>query len=188
MRDNMIINMSGHAGRNMGIDMNIEHLIRNDKVCTVTRTTHYAKCEPQVLFLFRGIHANWDRLGNLSAICVLLSFFKKHCGMELDTRYSGSSHTRPDTSGYIWMIMEKARDQRLNEHVLDRKGADVADAIEKGDKLIRGSTLQSFNRKIMLKAARYRDPTSMMALDETLDEEETDEISQMNFNLDSDAE
>ena len=84
--------------------------------------------------------------------------------------------------------MEKARDQRLNEYVLNCKGADVIDAIEKGEKLIRGSTLKSFNRKVTLKAARYRDPTSIMASDENLDEEETDEIPQMDFNLDLDAE
>lgn len=33
MRDNMIINMTGHAGKGEGMDENIEHLIRNDKVC-----------------------------------------------------------------------------------------------------------------------------------------------------------
>ena len=32
MRDNMIINMSGHPGKAEGMDKNIEHLIRNDKV------------------------------------------------------------------------------------------------------------------------------------------------------------
>ena len=57
------------------------------------------------------------------------------------------------------MIVEKARDQRLNEYAPNRKGDDVIDTIKKGDRLVRGSTLESFNRKITLKAARYRDPT-----------------------------
>jgi len=83
------------------------------------------------------------------------------------------------------MIVEKTRDQRLNEYVPDRKGTDVLNAIKKGDKLVRGSTLGSFNRKIMLKAARYRDPTSMTV---PVDEEDIDEIPPMDIDLDSDAE
>ena len=140
----------------------------------------------QVLFLFRGIHANWERLGNLSAICALLSFFKKHCGAQLGSRYSGSSHTRPDASSYIWRIVEKARDERLNEYIPGRKGPDVLDSIKKGDKLVRGSTLESFNRKTVLKSARYRDPANMLLPDEGNDEEEVDDIPPMDMNLDSD--
>ena len=41
MRDNMIINMSGHAGKGTGMDMNIEHLIRNDKVRMATKSMQY---------------------------------------------------------------------------------------------------------------------------------------------------
>ena len=188
MHDNMIVNMSGHAGKSTGIDMEIEHLIRLDKVCTAIETTRYAKNSFQHLFLFRGIHANWDHLGNLSAICALLSFFKKRCNLELESRYSGSSHTRPDTSSYVWMIAEKACDQRLNEYVPDRKGSDVLDAIKKGDRLVRGSTLESFNRKITLKATRYRDPTSVIAPSEGIDDEDVDEITPMDIDLDLDAE
>lgn len=45
MRDNMFVNMSGHVGMSTGMDMNVEHLIRNDKVCSVvgiTRCTEHA--------------------------------------------------------------------------------------------------------------------------------------------------
>lgn len=52
MRDNMIINMSGHAGKGTGVDMNIEHLIRNDKVCTVLKMTYYTKSVPRSSFSF----------------------------------------------------------------------------------------------------------------------------------------
>lgn len=150
-------------------------------MCRADRTFQY-------LFLFRGIHASWDRLGNLSAICPLLSYFKKHCNLELESRYSGSSHVRPDTSSYIWMIVEKARDQNLNKYMANRKGSDVLDAIKKGNRLIRGSTLESFNRKIVLKAARYRDPTGMAGSGEAIDNEDVDEIAPMGIDLDCDAE
>ena len=43
MCDNMIVNMTGHPGKGMGMDMNIEHLIRNDKVCSVIGMEHHAK-------------------------------------------------------------------------------------------------------------------------------------------------
>ena len=40
MRDNMIVNMSGHSGKCSGIDMEIEHLIRLNKVCMFIETAH----------------------------------------------------------------------------------------------------------------------------------------------------
>ena len=43
MRDNMIVNMSGHAGKGTGMDMNIEHLIRNDKVRSVVKVTPHTE-------------------------------------------------------------------------------------------------------------------------------------------------
>ena len=107
--------------------------------------------------------------------------------MELESQYSGSTHTRPDTSSLVWRVVEKARDQKLNEYVLNRKGADVLDTIQKGDRLIRGSTLESFNRKISLKAARYRDPASTTTQGEDIDEEDIDEISVMDIDLGSDT-
>ena len=108
--------------------------------------------------------------------------------MELGSQYSGSTHTRPDTSSLIWRVVEKARDQRLNEYTPNRKGADVLDAIKKGEKLVRGSTLESFNRKIALKAARYRDPNSTMAPVEDIDEEDIDEIPPVDIDLGLEAE
>jgi hypothetical protein len=42
MRDNMLINPSGIPGRAMGIDLNIEHLIRYLKVISqMTPLLHY---------------------------------------------------------------------------------------------------------------------------------------------------
>lgn len=85
------------------------------------------------------------------------------------------------------MVVEKAHDQKVNEYMASRKGPDVLDAIKKGDRLIRGSTLESFNRKIILKAARYRDPTGTAGLGETIDEEDVDEIAPMGIDLGYDA-
>lgn len=117
-----------------------------------------------------------------------MSFFKKRCGIALDSRYSGTSHTRPDTSSYIWTIVEKAHDQRLNEYIPNREGAEVIDAIEKGSRLVKGSTLESFNRRIALKAARYWDPTSLVAPSEGVDKDEIDEIPPSDIEIGSDVE
>jgi hypothetical protein len=46
MRNNMIVNMSGHTGKGTSMDMNIEHLIRNDKVRTVVEMTYHTNCVP----------------------------------------------------------------------------------------------------------------------------------------------
>ena len=86
------------------------------------------------------------------------------------------------------MIVEKAHDERLNEYVPNRKGAEVIDTIEKGGKLVRGSTLESFNRRITLKVARYRDPTGIVASGEGADEDEIDEIPPLDIEIGSDVE
>jgi hypothetical protein len=64
----------------------------------------------------------------------------------------------------------------------------VTDAIGKGGKLIRGSTLESFNRRVALKAARYRDPTSTVASGEGIDEDEIDEIPPLDIEIGPDVE
>lgn len=33
MRDHMLINMSGHPGHYMGVDLNMEHIINYQKAC-----------------------------------------------------------------------------------------------------------------------------------------------------------
>lgn len=86
------------------------------------------------------------------------------------------------------MIVEKAQDQKLNEYMASHKGPDVLDAIKKGDRLIRGSTLELFNCKIILKAARYWGPASVAGLGKAIDEEDIDEIAPMGIDLDYDAE
>ena len=86
------------------------------------------------------------------------------------------------------MVVEKAQDQRLNEYVPNHKATEVLDAVKKGDKLVRGSTLKSFNWKISLKAARYRDPTDTEGQSEGSDNEDIDKILPMDINPGSDAE
>ena len=86
------------------------------------------------------------------------------------------------------MVTEKARDQRLNEYVPNREGTEVLDAIKTGGRLVKGSTLKSFNRKTLLKAARYRDPSDTEAWGEVFDDEDIDEIQPMDMDLGSDVE
>ena len=54
--------------------------------------------------------------------------------------------------------------------------------------LVKGSTLKSFNRKTLLKAARYRDPTDTEAWGEVVVDEDIDETQPMDMVLGSDVE
>ena len=69
-----------------------------------------------------------------------------------------------------------------------RKSADVLDTIEKGDKPVRGSTLESFNCKAVLKATRYHNSINAPALGEGVDDKEIDEIPPIDITLTSDTE
>lgn len=54
MHDNMIVNMSSHTGKSMGIDMEIEHLIRLDKVCVVVKQHIILTMHSSISFSFMG--------------------------------------------------------------------------------------------------------------------------------------
>lgn len=41
MRDNMLINTSGHAGHYMGVDMNMEHSINYQKASMTSMTSDW---------------------------------------------------------------------------------------------------------------------------------------------------
>ena len=67
-RDNMLVNPSGLAGHVMPMDLNIEHLIGYLKVSILPfNGLLTSKYNQQQLFAAKGMYANWDRLGNISA-------------------------------------------------------------------------------------------------------------------------
>ncbi|KAH8976416.1 hypothetical protein EDB92DRAFT_1931399, partial [Lactarius akahatsu] len=136
MRDNMLVNPSGLPGHAMGIDLNIEHLIR------------YLKG----LFAAKGIYSNWDRLGNIAAGINYLQLIKKRVTRSLGSGYQGSTHTDVDTSSLVWRVAGKSRELELQCASVDQEANSgckaVSDVIANGYKKFESSSLATFNKKI----------------------------------------
>ncbi|KAI9436430.1 hypothetical protein H4582DRAFT_2078512 [Lactarius indigo] len=138
MCDNMLVNPSGLPGHAMGIDLNIEHLIR------------YLK----TLFSAKGIYSNWDRLGNIAAGINYLQLVKKQVTRSLKSGYRGSTHTDVDTSALIWRIANKARELDLQTAIVDRPAEGntaprpVVNIFTAGFKKFQTSSLATFNKKL----------------------------------------
>ncbi|KAH9036996.1 hypothetical protein EDB85DRAFT_2142800 [Lactarius pseudohatsudake] len=136
MHNNMLINPSGLPGHSMGINLNIEHLIR------------YLK----TLFAAKGIYSNWDRLGNISAGINYLQLVKKQVTKSLKSGYQGSTHTDVDISALVWRIANKARELELQTTIVDQEDnltlRPVANIFTTGFKKFQTSSLVTFNKKL----------------------------------------
>ncbi|KAF9039933.1 hypothetical protein BJ165DRAFT_345110 [Panaeolus papilionaceus] len=136
MRDNMLVNVSGLPGHAMGIDMNIEHLIR------------YLK----TIFTAKGIHSNWDQLGNISASINSLQKIKRQVAKSLKSGYTSRSHKDVDTSSQVWLIAQKAQELKLQTRLPNRKdnkkAKPVLDVHFSGYQKYFTSSLRTFNQKL----------------------------------------
>jgi hypothetical protein len=105
----------------------------------------------KVVFTSKGVHASWDRLGDISAASNVLRATKRHLGRELKTIYHGRTHKVPDLSRSVWKVSKTATEMNL----LDSESPDdpidtkhgVVDILETGERLLKSSTLESFNKK-----------------------------------------
>ncbi|KAF8223803.1 hypothetical protein L208DRAFT_1315277 [Tricholoma matsutake] len=102
----MLVNISGLPGHAMAIDLNIEHLIGSLKA----------------LFASKGIYANWDHLGNLSATTNHLQKIKTQVTQTMETNYQGSIHKDINTNELVWWIANKAHDLQLQDFIPNREG------------------------------------------------------------------
>ena len=152
----MIINVSGIPGKAMGVDKNMEHNIGTVKE----------------MFTARGLYASWDRLADISASSDLLKDVKQNVLSSLGTSYTGKTHKTPDTTDLVWRIAHKARDIRLNTNSAGRmkneEAKGVVDVFSKGEQLLRGASLVTFNRKVKNCLAG--------TLDSEVDDEDVDDI------------
>jgi len=104
-----------------------------------------------VVFTSKGVHGSWDRLGDISAASNVLRATKKRLGQELKTIYRGRTHKVPDLSKSVWKVSQMATEMGL----LDAGSPDdpidikygVVDVLETGEKFLKSSTLESFNKK-----------------------------------------
>ncbi|KAF8236842.1 hypothetical protein L208DRAFT_1250356, partial [Tricholoma matsutake] len=141
MRDNMIVNVTDLPGHAMGMDLNIEHIIR------------YLK----TLFAAKGIYANWERLGDISAAVNYLQLIKTKVTRSMHTNYQGSMHKVVDTCKLVWHIANKAWELHSQEVVLVRDGQSSAKYVPnlctKGQEKFTASSLATFNKKVQDMAA-----------------------------------
>ena len=103
------------------------------------------------MFASKGVHASWDRLGDISAASNVLRTTKKHLGRELKTIYHGWSHKQPDLSKSVWKVSRMATeigllDSSSSDDSIDSKYR-IVDVVEAGEKTLKSSTLESFNKK-----------------------------------------
>ncbi|KZT18815.1 hypothetical protein NEOLEDRAFT_1018697, partial [Neolentinus lepideus HHB14362 ss-1] len=135
MRDNLIINPSGHPGHAIGVDMNIEHHIGQQK-SIATR---------------RGIHGSWDRLGDIAACGTIIRTAKRALSQGFAIPYSGNTHKMTDSAGAICKVTDKVHDRQLQASILKdgvpRSARKVTtDLIETGQRKL-AATIQTFNKK-----------------------------------------
>jgi hypothetical protein len=175
-RDNMLVNPSGLAGHAMPMDLNIEHLIGYLKVTiSLFNGLLTLKYDQQQLFVAKGMYANWDRLGNISAAINHLQSIKKQVFESMQTSYHGSTHTKADTSNLVWRIANKAQELHLQREIVGRANSShtkaTPDLRALGRQKFRSSSMATFNKKI----EEYKQGLPVS--------HEVDEISTANFDV-----
>ncbi|KDR79156.1 hypothetical protein GALMADRAFT_50034, partial [Galerina marginata CBS 339.88] len=134
MRDIMLVNPSGLEGHAMGIDMNIEHLIG------------YLKA----LFAAKGIYADWDRLGNISAAVNYLQLIKKRVTKSLGTSYQGSTHKKTPAAVLVKRISDHVRELKFQHKLLNRavQSKLVCNTHRVGYRKFETASLATYNKKM----------------------------------------
>jgi hypothetical protein len=175
----MLVNPSGLAGHAMPMDLNIEHSIGYLKVfISKLNGLLTSKYDLQQLFVAKGMYANWDRLGNISAAINHLQNIKKQVFESMQTSYHGSTHTKADTSNLGWRIANKAQEFHLQHEIVARENAGSHTKVKPdiralGRQKFRSSSLAPFNKKV--EGYKQGLPVSL----------EVDEISMANFDVTS---
>jgi hypothetical protein len=104
------------------------------------------------LFAAKGIYANWDRLGNISACANHLQAMKKQVSKSVKASYQGSTHTNVSTASLVWRIANKACELKLQKELPNREGVLqpklVTDLKQIGRQKFESSSLATFNKKI----------------------------------------
>lgn len=60
----------------------------------------------------KGIYASWDRLGNISAAINHIQTIKRQVVRKI-AGYKGSTHTSPNTTNLVFLIANKAREDKI---------------------------------------------------------------------------
>ena len=126
------------------------------------------------LYALKGIHADWDHLGDLSACIKFLMALKDRMTDEMGTAYHGTHHTTPKSVAKLcWRVYNSLASTGILTQTPNRQDNEgvtpFIDLLEKGDKLLAKSALKNFNQRM----AVYRSGDGF--------ELEEDELDPMDF-------
>ena len=114
----------------------------------------------------KGVDAAWDGLENYGPCIAEIEATKSTARTNLKYAYSGSSHKTPDTSSLVWKVANKVQDLQLYEPHPDRDGNEtlsmVKNLIQSGANRLKGSTLATFNKKLIDFADGNYDPEELI--------------------------
>jgi hypothetical protein len=176
MRDIMLVNPSGLQGHAMGIDMNIEHLIGYLKVYIFLLVADsYSLHSLKALFAAKGIYADWERLGNISAAVNYLQLIKKRVTRSLGTSYQGSTHNLKNTPAIVFVIRiaNHVQELKFQQELQSRHNVQsktVPNLHRVGYRKIETSSLATYNKKM-----------EELKMGRGFDADETDDISPAEF-------
>ena len=103
------------------------------------------------LFAAKGIYANWDQLGNISACVNHLQTIKRQVSKSVKASYQGLTHSDADTSTLVWRIANKACELKLQIELTERNVLQIkpiTDLRNIGRQKFESASLATFNKKI----------------------------------------
>ncbi len=110
----------------------------------------------------------------------MLDSIKRNVAISFDTAYHGQSHKAPDTSKLVLRVAAKAKEHGLNSFKLNRTAIitpkPTIDVLGTGERLIKSSTLPTFNKKLKCLAAG-------IPIDDVDGEEDTDDLPRLDLEL-----
>lgn len=107
----------------------------------------------QETYSAKGIYADWNHLGDISASISHTEATKKKVGKMFDTAYKKKTHSQVDTTDLVWDVVRAIQHENLLDNIVDRKLTlptklvRVTDARADGYQKLKAS-IKSFNKRM----------------------------------------
>jgi hypothetical protein len=127
------------------------------------------------LFAAKGIYADWDRLGNISAAVNYLQLIKKRVTSSLGTSYQGSTHKNAPAIALVIRIADHVQELEFQHKLQSRRNVQsktVPNLHRVGYRKFETSSLATYNKKM---------EELKMGTGRGFDADETDDISPAEF-------
>ena len=129
----------------------------------------------KALFAAKGIYADWDRLGNISAAVNYLQIIKKRVTRSLGTSYQGSTHSLKNAPAIVLVrrIADHVQELKFQHELQSRcniQSKTVLNLHQVGYRKFETSSLATYNKKM-----------EELKMGRGFDADETDDISPAEF-------